>query len=482
MSDLKLYSVNWQDGMLITQQHLRDQERYFEDLARWYNVDFADRYGMIRKATSNESTLALEFMESGDVLHVTVKRCTALTPDGSYIEISGDEEDPVRSETTLTEEAIPVYLSVNPTDKKEVGDPDSSESIPRLPFRIPNYQLHLKEPPNLSEGSYLQIANLDISSGEIGFSNDYFPPCVSVSSDERLAQKVMEFRNRLENLLTLSSRAYMAITVDGALAAEKTDLQVAFKDTAHRLAYHLASTLDDFTLGRNAIHPLHMVLFFKRLFRVFSTLLNMLPELKDYLNEKHFLKEKGSEIGRFLSSIDSFLLSEYNHRDIGIHISVIDDLLTNLRGVFAFLAQTRKEELGLEATEQDILTYSSRTYRLVNYRSLEMEQVDELIYLFLDIETPQELEDAVILMSKDIFDTSEWSNMQVRFGINKARRLGETDPVDVDSVTFAAKVVLRPHDILRSDSVNKMTLIFRGTSHPDKFANLGKLDLMVYAL
>jgi hypothetical protein len=421
-------------------------------------------------------------MESGDVLSVAVKRCTAMTPDGSYIEISGEEDEQVRAETTLTQEPIPVYLSVNRTDKKEVGDPDPSESIPRIPYRIPQYQLHLNETPNLPEGSYLQVAKLDASSGEIGFSDDYYPPCISVSSDERLARKVMEFRNRLENLLALSSRAYMAITVDGALAAEKTDLQVAFKDTAHRLAYHLASTLDDFTLGRNSIHPLTMVLFFKRLFRVFSTLLNMLPELKDYLNERHFLKEKGSEIGRFLSSIDSFLLSEYNHREIGIHISLIDDLLMNLRGVFAFLAQTRKEELGLEATAQDILTYRSRTYRLINYQSLDMEQVDELIYLFFDIETPQGLEDTVILMSKDLFDISEWSNMQVRYGINEARRLGETDPVDVDSATFAAKVALHPHDILRSDSVNKMTLIFRGVNQPDKFANLGKLDLMVYAL
>ncbi len=482
MSDFKLHSVNWQDGMLITQQHLRDQERYFEGLARWYSVDFADRYGMIRRATSNESALALEIMESGDVLNVTVKRCIALTPDGSYIEIGGDEEEQVRARTTLAEEAIPVYLSVSRIDKKEVGDPDPSESIPRIPYRIPDYRLHLKELPNLSVGSYLQIAKLDVSGGEIRISEDYYPPCVSVNSDERLAGKVMEFRNRLENLLALSSRAYMAITVDGALAAEKTDLQMAFKDTAQRLAYHLASTLDDFTLGHNAIHPLHMVLFFKRLFRVFSTLLNILPELKDYLNEKHFLKEKGSEIGRFLSSIDSFLLSEYNHRDIGAHVSMIDDLLTDLRGVFAFLAQTRKEELGLEATAQDILTYSSRSYRLVNYRSLDMEQVDELTYLFFDIEAPQDIEDAVILMSKDLFDTSEWSSMQVRFGMNEARRLGETDPVDMDLVTFAAKVALHPHDILRSDSVNKMTLIFRGTGHPEKFADLGKLDLMVYAL
>ena len=72
--------------------------------------------------------------------------------------------------------------------------------------------------------------------------------------------------------------------------------------------------------------------------------------------------------------------------------------------------------------------------------------------------------------------------MQVRFGVNDARRLGETDPIDIDTVTFASKVVLRPHDMLRSDSVHRMTLIFRGTRDPEKFESLGKLDLLIYAV
>jgi hypothetical protein len=85
-------------------------------------------------------------------------------------------------------------------------------------------------------------------------------------------------------------------------------------------------------------------------------------------------------------------------------------------------------------------------------------------------------------MKKDLFGTAEWTNMQVRLGLNEARGLGETDPVEVDTVTFGAKVALRPQDMLPVPSVDKLTLIFRGASEPQKLADLGKLDFMIYAL
>jgi hypothetical protein len=72
--------------------------------------------------------------------------------------------------------------------------------------------------------------------------------------------------------------------------------------------------------------------------------------------------------------------------------------------------------------------------------------------------------------------------MQVRLGVNEARGLGETDPIDVDAFTFGNKVALHPRDMLKSSSVRKFTLIFRGAGDPKKFEGLGKMDLIVYAL
>ncbi len=72
--------------------------------------------------------------------------------------------------------------------------------------------------------------------------------------------------------------------------------------------------------------------------------------------------------------------------------------------------------------------------------------------------------------------------MQVRLGINDSRGLGETDPIEADTKTFNNKVALRPQDMLRSSSVRKITLIFRGAGGSSAFESLGKMDLMIYSV
>jgi hypothetical protein len=156
--------------------------------------------------------------------------------------------------------------------------------------------------------------------------------------------------------------------------------------------------------------------------------------------------------------------------------------MANLRGIMGFLAQVKREQLGEQAVATDTLTYHGRTYRMVEYGSSRLERVGELSYLLVDVPEPGPISDAVILINKDLFSTGEWSSMQVRLGLNEARGLGETDPVEVDVVTFGDKVALRAQDMLRSPSVRQVTLVFRGAGEADKFANLGKMDLVIYAL
>ena len=59
MNDLNLYSVNWQDGMLISQRHLMDQEKYFENLTRWYAATSGDNFGLVRKSSTDQPSLSM---------------------------------------------------------------------------------------------------------------------------------------------------------------------------------------------------------------------------------------------------------------------------------------------------------------------------------------------------------------------------------------------------------------------------------------
>jgi hypothetical protein len=482
MSDLRLYSVNWQDGMLITQQHLKDQERYLEELVQWHALRTGDNYGLIRKSFSGKPALNLNVSISGNRLRVEVVRCQAVTPDGRYIEINGTARHVVRGERDISETAVPVYIAVDPTTKKQIGEPDPGEDLPRVPYLASSYSVHLGGIPNLPQECFVQVAELTVRGSDISPTAGYYPPCINLYADERLAAAATDLRNRLENLLSLSTRAFRAITGTGLLAAASTSLQNAFKETINLFIYHLAATIDGFVVGPNAGHPMTMIIYFKRLFRVFSTLLNLHPGLRDYLNEKLLTKELGTDIGRFQSSIEAFILTEYNHQDIGGQIRMLDDILNTLRNVIAFLAQTKREELGEQAVATETLTYIGRTYRNVVYNASRLEQVGELSYLLIDVGDPRPASDIVVLMSKSLFADAEWRSMQVRLGINDARGLGETDPIDVDPTAFGNKVTLHPRDMLESSSVRQVTLIFRGAPNPNKFAALGKMDLIVYAM
>ncbi|MCK5125865.1 MAG: hypothetical protein KAR42_06385 [candidate division Zixibacteria bacterium] len=480
MSELKLLSVNWQDGMLISREHLARQESYFEELTRWHALNASDCYGLVRKSHSGQGALTLNISLSGNRLRVEIVRCHAVMPNGNLIHIEG--EYVVHCETDVSTTVVPVYIAIDTTVKRPHGDADPGEDMPRVPYLIHNYSVHAGKPPELAEGQYIQIARLAINGSEVILAPDYFPPCITLNADERLSIKTTDMKNRLENLVSLASRAYGAITASGTLKGESTSLQIAFVQTIGQIVYHLSSQIDSFVIGSNAGHPLAMVVYFKNMFRVISTLLNLHPGLKDYLNERFFTRELKSDIGTFLASIDSFILNEYNHRDIGGHVIAIEKTLEQFRDLMAFLAQTKKEELGEQAVATETLTYHSKTYRNLDYSNNRLERVGELNYLMIEIANPSPVTDAVILMTKALFSDGDWSNMQVRLGLNDARGLGETDPVDIDITSFGNKVALHPRDLLESSSVRQVTLIFRGAPDSSKFESLGQMDLILYSV
>lgn len=482
MSDINLYSVNWQDGMLINQKHLKDQERFLEELVRWHSLHVGDNFGLVVKSFDAKPPLSMSMHRNGRSLTVEIQRCQALTSDGYYIETSEGSYGILKAVYDCEDGVIPVYISTDALHKKQVGSPDPSEPVPRVPFLVSNNTLYMGEKPNVAEGKFLKIAELIVSGSEVKHNEKYYPPCLSIFADSRLSQKAVEYKNRLEKLILLSSQAYTAMAEDSGSLNEKTGLQEAFKDTMGHFLQHLSSTLDLFVTGRNSMHPLTMFLFFKRLFRVFSTFMNLHPGLRDYINEKYFMVETKSNISHYMSAIDNFLLSEYDHNNIGIHITEIDNLFDPLRNIIGFFAQVEKGELGSQAMASQTLTYLGKTYNIAEYGSCRLETVGELNYLKAEFSESKPMSDITILMEKNLFDASTWSNIQVRLGLNEARGLGDTDPINIDTTTFGNKVSLRPQDLMQTPRVSQITLIFRGVAQADKLSQLGKTDFIIYTM
>ncbi len=479
MSDFKLNSVNWQDGMLLSMSHLRDQDSYFEELSRWYAAAVNDNYGLVKKSPESPS-LKMNSTLSGNRLKVEIGSCSAILPGGALIEFNerSGGGTVLKAEADINETQIPVFLGAVPGEKGPVGDPDPSEEVPRVPYLAQSYLLTLGNPPNLPESSYLQVASLTVSGSEVAPSRGYIPPCVHIGAHDHLAALAVDYRNRIDNLLQLATRAYTAVLA--GIEGTSTKRQSAVIEMMSYLVYHVASHLDDFSTGRNAPHPRHMIIQFKKLFRVVSSLLNLHPGIKDYINEKFFKAQKKTDIRTFLSSLDAFLLAEYDHRDIAGQMEMIEKIFGPWRELMAFLAQF-KDGGGIEEPTES-LTYHGETYQNAALRGHQLEQVGEMSYLVMDPEEVGPLADTVILINKDLFSDAEWLNMQIRLGLNEARGLGETDPVDIDIKTFRSKVALHPLEMLPSRSGEQVTLIFRGMPDTQRMQNLTKSDLNLYVL
>ncbi len=481
MSDLNLYSVNWRDGMVISNRHLFAQEAYLESVARWYAREVSDRWGLVQKSADGVPAVSMNLSLSGNRLRIDIDRLTAITSAGHIIDIDSQHGRSLSGEADIANESVPVYVAIDPSSKRESGDPDPDEQPPRLPYRTATYSLHIGQAPSVSAGCMVPIARLARNGSEIVPQPNYYPPCVSLFADERLNQKASEFRNRLENLLSLSSKAYQSMAA-GSLGGSDTRLQNEFVQTIRAVITYLAGSLDTFIVGRNAGHPIDMVITFRRLFRIFVTLMNLHPGLKDYLNERYLTKEAGTDVGTFMATIDGFLLTEYNHQDIGAHVAAIEKNLDALRGVFRFLAQVERDQLGDQAVATDTLTYGGKTYRVAEYSSVRVEQMGELTYVTVDLAESMAMSKLVVLLNRELFMPAQWNNMRVRLGLNEARGLGETDPVDIDTVAYGNKVVLHPQDMMKSPSVSQLTLIISGAGDTEKLAAVGKMDLIVYAI
>ncbi len=483
MSDFNLYSVNWRDGMLLTQEHLRLQEQYLEELSRRYNVPLGDRWGLVRFGASSRVALTLNASVTGDQVRVELVHCQAITPDGHLIHVTQSGGRSLRASIiTSPEDSISVWVSVQTEERQEFGDPDPAEEIPRMPYRAASYALHLGPRPEVPPGQVVQVALLVMREKEVNHSPSYIPPSVTLFSDDRLHQKAVEIRNRLETLLSIGNRAFTTLSAGGAMSGEGSDIKSGLQHTIYQFVTFLSSTLDEFVVSRNAGHPQQAVVWFRKQFRMFHTLLSLRPSVRDYLHERYFVKEAGSDISRFMSAIDQFLLSEYNHENIGQHMESIENILEMIRGLLSHIAHVKEEQLGPQAIATESLTYAGRTFKQAPYGGTRIERLGELTYVEVQLGSPQPMKDTVILLSKDLATSNDWSGMHVRLGLNEARGLGETDPVAIDSTSFGDKVALHPHDMLHSQSVKKVTLIIRGLQDATAFESMSKSDLVIYAV
>jgi hypothetical protein len=211
MAKIRLKSVNWEHGMLLTPDHFLRQEQYLESLLFWNIGYLTTGSGLVGGgvrlpasdlgAVRHDPTVVLD--ENPDALSLSISKCRGLTPSGLIVEV---EEGSVLSERFAKEqlagvaEAV-VYVVCDVAEKQKVdGTPDAFNPQMRTE-RMFSYRITLDVTAAERENA-VAVARLRRPSAGMHYEKDplYLPACLSLSAHSELTagwRKISESVNNL---------------------------------------------------------------------------------------------------------------------------------------------------------------------------------------------------------------------------------------------------------------------------------------------
>ena len=258
--DLKLSSVNWEHGMLLTPDHFRRQEQYFDSLVLWALRYTTSAYGLVgggpRLPEAERGAARLDpivsLMEDETSLEIAVTQCRGLSPAGCVIEIT--PAYPVRRTFQKTElegvQETPVYLIYEPHKKVE-ADGERDEFNPQMmTARYPAYRLSLQAPADQA-GYAVVCAQLRRQRYATGFEKnpDFIPACTSMTAHSGLAaayrkiveevtflaERYAELHRAMREYLTLFTERGIETEVDSQTVQFVDRMVVALQDCVYEL-------------------------------------------------------------------------------------------------------------------------------------------------------------------------------------------------------------------------------------------------------
>lgn len=196
--------VNWMDGMKINKNHLISTDQYIggqlQQLCSAFLNPFS--YGLLRPENGNSPSPDLQvFLDNQGYVHVKVIRLSAITRDGSRIEI-GNPGQPVDELSALlpnlefspeqgSQDPVYLCLSVNLHERIPCGNPDPGEQPPRLPFAAPGYHLSAHSPgqkKSIATGHSLIIGKLNFTGDKPVLDEGFIPACHTIGCHPALGE------------------------------------------------------------------------------------------------------------------------------------------------------------------------------------------------------------------------------------------------------------------------------------------------------
>jgi len=196
MDEIKLSSVNWQHGMLLSPQHFVRQEEYIDALNLWVLRYMSPAYGLVgggprlleseRGAVRHDPIVVLD--EDEETIGISITQARGMTPSGRIVEIQPDHPVHQRFAKAALAGVSESNVYVVCDGQKEVTEGQEDEFNPQMKTeRRPAYRISLQLQPR-EAAECVSVARVRRPQYGPGYEKDssYIPPCVSLVSFSEL--------------------------------------------------------------------------------------------------------------------------------------------------------------------------------------------------------------------------------------------------------------------------------------------------------
>lgn len=354
--DIKLESVNWQHGMLLTPDHFLRQERYYDSALLWLTRYGSASFGLVgggpRLPESEQGAVkhdpVVSIAEDEETLGVAVTQCRGITPGGVLVDV--DPSHPVRKNFSKKDlegvSEATVYLIAYPQEK-DAADGPADEANPQMqPIRRPAYGIALEA--RADDLNYaLPLVRIGRPASGVAFekSATYIPPCATLTAHSELAAGWRTLVERAETLFRRYSALYRAMQEYLGLFRERgieTELDI---ETMHFVGRMTAGLQDALYSMLDPAQPAeHLFAALRKFFHTAAVYMDLSAPVEQYYSQ---LIETGE------TELVSLLEQQKKLLEIRRRWSVNDDLRTELDEALARLGALDRLELALEGKYVD---------------------------------------------------------------------------------------------------------------------------------
>ena len=337
---IKHLSVNWVDGMKISQKHFTAQENYFLDSLRdtaSYDINQFN-YGLlpIKDSVTDHITFDIYNSATNDV-QLLIKHCHAITPAGYRIAINGFSINinalPSFNENNLGSIAdgqFYILISVNPFDHVPSGEFDPEETPPRHISTQPKYHVELVPVSTVSDertgGNYIVAGRIIFTAGVVNADVNFIPPCTSIHSHPILLNYYNEFSKKIAGLQQFSIRIFQKNSFKNQNSVLADSIKMVSRVMLNQFA-------ESYFYYRNNIHqlpPIFLINVFAKLAHTIFNALEILPpnEKEEMLNYCYEWSDVAPHL--LMNQLSEVIEINYNHHKNGEYMKTVNNIMQSL--------------------------------------------------------------------------------------------------------------------------------------------------------